>query len=167
MKKALIYSVALVLLVGSVAFAGPRDGRKSFQAIWNAITHLRQQLSSTTWGVGLLESDVADLYLENDLVNERIDNLNTKPGTWNIRFITANSRGRYVLHNNGTVYKLSGTSWVVLNLEGYHPLPVPVDDIVQWEIPLILDKNGDVWKWNGSWINCIHPLAPPTPPPTP
>jgi len=63
-----------------------------------------------------------------------------------------------ILTMDGHVFSLYD-SWIAAPLAGIDP-PIPVADIIQWHLINLLDKNGDVWKFNPAshtWGNFGHP----------
>ena len=89
-------------------------------------------------------------------------------GAGNIAFIS--HIGNQVLTKDGIVYSVftphennGNTQWMpTTNFGGdqanINP-PMPVEDIVEWQVDMLLDRSGNVWRYesNGTWVNVGHP----------
>jgi hypothetical protein len=62
-----------------------------------------------------------------------------------------------ILKTDGTIWEFTDPTWIPTpNVP--KTIPVAVSDVVLWDRFMVLDKNGDVWRWsNNHWNNVGHP----------
>lgn len=78
-------------------------------------------------------------------------------GAGNIAFIYKDGVGIHALRTDGTVWKWPASGWVAEGTPGID-VPTSTANIVQWQLTIFLDTNGDLWRYDaGSWTNFGHP----------
>lgn len=76
-------------------------------------------------------------------------------GAGNIAFLYSDGSLPYLLRTDKKIYRFTTLSytWENMNMD----VPIETSNIVQWNYRTFLDKDGNIWHWDGGWINRGHP----------
>lgn len=165
MKKTIILwviALVVVLSVVSLRFVSAEENGGG-DGIWEYVSNLKRDLNYYAQVIYSLRTQVKD-------INERLDRLSPPEGgngngngatgafgAGNVAFIYKDGVGIHALRTDGTVWKWPASGWVPEGTSGID-VPVPVADIVEWQLASFLDKNGNLWRWSdGNWTNFGHP----------
>ena len=190
MKKKYIVGIVALVAVASLAWVGARalaaeekQGEKPVEkpAVWNpenvqeSLIHLRKNLNGAYELIVQLRNQVNELWRRIERVKQGprgergpagpvgpqgVQGSPTTRGAGNIAFTFRDAGDDiHVLKTDGTVWKWPLLGWAPEGVSGINA-PIPVSDIVDWQVISFLDKNGDVWRFSfasSTWGNYGHP----------
>lgn len=162
MKKIILGVTAIaVLFAFNMALAKDQPNGTPFTVLWGAIEGLQTQIDEIELSAGP-QGEQGEKGDTGEPGENGVDGTDGITGAGNIAFINNAPSGKYALTLDGKawVWAWSPDGWLWTGYAGNsYDVPIPTENIVQWEVVQFLDSSGNVWMYdNANWIDTGTPV---------
>lgn len=159
MKKSILVGLFVLCLAFSlvalnVVLADNKPKGGPFQAIWNAIASLQQQIDN----IQLIPGPQGPPGPTGPIGSKGPQGPSGVTGAGNVAFIFRDNCCLYVLTITGQVWRWQPSGWVRTAGEVEKDPPISASNILQWWLTAFLDSSGNVWRFDDpKWNNYRAP----------